>query len=291
MSDTFIDLISRSGFRVHAVEVLSEGVPTVHHAFDGDIRFPVYSITKSVTSSAFSLARDDGLVSPDMPLAEFLERRYRSEMPAGFSDMPFSRFLTMTAGKYPFRPEGSDWISGILSLGTDYSDRAYHYSNIPAYLVGAAVENAVGGGLAGYLQRRLFDPLGIPEPKFLTSPEGHFYGATGMELTVHELALLGELYRRGGEWQGERLISESSVSDAVAEHVRICSDGGENTVLAGFGYYFRVFADRFEMGGKWGQRCCVYPERKLVVAWLADEPERSEALSQMMYCAINDAFR
>ena len=283
--------LEEKGFNVHAVEVLADGVPVLHRAFHGERRFPVYSITKSVTLSAFSIARDDGLVLPEMPLAQFLERRYRDEMPAGFAEMPFSRFLTMTAGKYPFRPEGGDWISGILSLGTDYSDTAYHYSNIPAYLVGAAVENAVGGGLAEFLQRRLFDPLGIPSPGFLTSPEGHFYGATGMELTVHELALLGELYLRRGEWQGERLISETSLNDAVTAHVSFGGEGSAVTAGAGFGYFFRVYNDRFEMGGKWGQRCCVYPERGIVAAWLADEPERSEELLQTMCRAISDELR
>ena len=276
------ELTAKSGFRVHAIEILSDGVPVLHHAPDGDRRFPVYSITKSVTSAAFSIACDDGLVSPEMPLAEFLESRYRPKMPAGFADMPFSRFLTMTAGDFPFRPEGGDWTEYILSLGTDFSDTTYHYSNIPAYLVGAAVENAVGGELAGFLKKRLFDPMGIPLPPFLTSPEGHFYGATGMELTVHELALLGELYRLGGEWQGERLISENAVNDAVTAHVPTGAPG------VSFGYFFRVYDDRFEMGGKWGQRCSIYPERRLVAAWLADEPERSAELISLINGALHE---
>ena len=276
MYEDMLDRIARSGFRVHAVEVLSEGAAALHHAFGEDRRYPVYSVTKSVTSTAFGLARDDGLLSPEMPLADFLERRYRADMPPGFADMPFERFLTMTAGKYPFRPEGDDWTAYILSLGTDFSDRAHHYSNIPAYLVGAAVENAVGRPLPDYLQERVFDPLGIPRPVYQTSPEGHFYGATGMELTVHELALLGELYRLRGLWQGARLISEASVTDAVTAHAPTGAPG------VGFGYCFRVYADRFEMGGKWGQRCMVYPGRGLTAAFLADEHERSEQLISFM---------
>ncbi len=283
MFENIIDMIGDRGFNVHAVEVLCSGETALHHAFHEDKRCPVYSITKSVTSAAFSLACDDEVVSAEMPLAEYLEKRYRAVMPDEFAKLPFKRFLTMTAGKYPFRPEGDDWISGILSLGTDHSDNSFHYSNIPAYLVGAALENALGRKLPEYLQERLFDSLGIPSPKFRTSPEGHFYGATGMELTVHELALLGELYRRRGEWQGSRIISEAAVKEAVSAHVPL---GGKEAFAGSFGYFFRVYGDRFEMGGKWGQRCMIFPERRLVLSYLAVEPERSEELLRAMYAAV-----
>lgn len=276
MFDDLIDRISRTGFNVHAVEVLCGGEVVFHHAFHEEKRYPIYSITKSVTSAAFSLACDDGKVSAEMPLADLLEKRYRARMSDDFTKMPFKRFLTMTAGKYPFRPAGDDWTDGILSLGTNHSDTAFHYSNIPAYLVGAALENALGCRLTDYLQERLFDPLGIPAPKFAMSPEGHFYGATGMELTVHELALLGELYRlRGGN-----IISAKAVGEALTAHVRTDAEG------VGYGYFFRVYEDHFDMSGKWGQRCMVFPERQLVLAYMADEPERSDKLISAMTAAV-----
>ena len=272
MFDRLAEDIMRSGFEVHAAEILSDGLTVFHHAFGEDRRYPVYSVTKCVTSAAFSTACDEGKVAPDTPLADFLERRYRAEMPEGFADMPFSRFLSMTAGEYPFRPEGDDWVSFALSSVKNIRAGAFCYSNIPAYLVGAALENAVGEGLAGYIQKRLFDPLEIPQPPYRTCPHGHFYGATGMELTVHELAKLGELYLRRGKWNGRQLISENAVSDALSVHSQTGAPG------VGCGYIFRIYADHFDMSGKWGQRCVVYPEKKLVLAWLANEPGRSEEL-------------
>lgn len=269
MYDSIIDMLSAEGLDLHGIEITQNGEPVLKRIYDEDIRYPVYSVTKSVTSSAFSLACDDGLVSADMPLSELLGKR--ADMPKAFKELPFSRFLTMTAGRYPFRPEGDDWLEYIFSLGIDYTDSAYCYSNIPAYLVGRAVENAVGGNLIKYLNKRLFEPLKIPSPKYALCPQGHFYGATGMELSVHELTKLGQLYLNGGVYAGERIISEQAVRETITPRL----DTGFGDCC---GYFFRIGKDHYSMVGKWGQRCIVYPERKLIVSYLSHQPERSDEL-------------
>ena len=272
-------LLELKGLDIHAAEVLKDGCVLLHHCPDGDKRYPVYSVTKSVTSAAFALACDDALLSPETPLYKFLD----TDIPVtdAFKALTFSRFLTMTAGEYPFRLQGDNWLRFILSLDTDYSDTGYHYSNIPAYLVGRAVENAVGGDLMGYLDKRLFSPLVIEKPAYLTCPEGHFYGATGMELTVHELAQLGQLYLDKGYCKGKSLISEGSVCEALTP--RIITPSGDH-----YGYFFRIAEDHFSMVGKWGQRCMIYPESGLVIAYLSDVREHSDQLYELMKCYAAD---
>ena len=278
MSEHIFFRLEAENFTLHSMEILQNGASVLHYG--ADKRFPVYSITKSVTALAFALACDEGVLSAEHRLSDFLEERYQPLMRGEFQEMPFRRFLTMTAGEYPFRPAGEDWLAGIFALPTDYSDCGYHYSNIPAYLVGAAVENAVGGDLMGYLNRQIFAPLGISKPPHQTSPEGHFYGATGMELTAQELSRLGQLVLQGGTWDGTPLIREETVRELTAP--RIPTSRGDH-----YGYFFRVADDHVSMVGKWGQRCMIYPARKLVVAYLSHQPERSEAL----YETVRDAIR
>lgn len=266
MLEQLINITDSQGIKILAAEVFLDGVTEVLNA---DERLPVYSVTKSVTSAAFALACDDGLVSPEMPLAQFLDGE--ADFPKALAQMPFERFLTMTAGKYPFRPEGDNWLKNICSLDTDYTDTDYHYSNIPAYLVGAALENAVGGELMKYLDERLFSKLGISGLTYKKSPEGHFYGATGMEISAHELALLGRLFLQNGFWYGVPIISESAVKRAVSAHV---STGSGDS----YGYFFRNAGTHFSMVGKWGQRCIICPNKRLVIAYLSHEPENSDKL-------------
>lgn len=275
MYTEIVDTLKNSSFDIHAAEIISHGEVVLHEAFSPDVRYPVYSAAKSITSAAFSLCCDDGLLSPETVLADKLDERCRKLMSEQFAQLSFERFLTMTAGNYPFRPSGNDWLENILSLEIDHSDSSFHYSNIPAYLVGVACENAVGEPLERFLERRLFAPLGIEKPVFSQSPEGHFYGATGMELTVHELALFGQLYLGRGVFNGRRIISQGSVDMALTPRVETGS--GDS-----YGYFFRIASDHFSAVGKWGQRCMVFPEKELVVAYLADEPERSGELYGFM---------
>ncbi len=273
MFESILSELECSQFHLHGIELLKGGETVLHKSYGADVRLPVYSVTKSLTSAAFCLAVGDGLLSPELPLAQFLEKRCC--LPEGFEKLPFERFLTMTAGEYPFRPQGENWLDYIFSLDTDFSDTAFHYSNIPAYLVGAACENAVGGDLMAYLEKRLFEPLGIPRPTFAKSPEGHFYGATGMELTVRELALLGQLYLQKGKWQNQQLISSELVSRSVSPIVP--TDSGDS-----YGWFVRAADDHFSFVGKWGQRCMVYPQKELVIAYLSHNPDSSQQLYQLI---------
>ena len=259
--------LETSGFSVHAIEILTQGEVALHKCFDADRAYPVYSAAKSVTSMAFSLCCDDGILSPESRLGDFIESKYKSSFPQGFDKLPFERFLTMTAGSYPFRPEGDDWMKYILSLDVDFSDTAFHYSNIPAYLVGAACENAVGQDLMSYLEKRIFQPMDMAAPKYTRCPQGHFYGATGMEMTVHQLAMLGQLYLQKGKWNGQQLISQKAVSRAVSPHVFTGTDH--------YGYFFRAAPDHFSIVGKWGQRCMVYPQKGIVAAYLSHCPNEA----------------
>ena len=278
MFDRLCDELIGAGLGVHAIEMIYKGKVVLHECFDDDTPYPVYSAAKSVPSMAFSLCCDDGLLSPQTHLADLIEDKYKNRFPSGFDKLSFERFLTMTAGKYPFRPQGEDWLKYIFSLDTDLCDTSFHYSNIPAYLVGVACENAAGIPLAQYLQKRVFDPLGIAPPKFSTCPQGHFYGATGMETDVHSLALLGQLYLQNGEYGGKQLISKQAVGLAVSPHVFTGTDH--------YGFFFRVAADHFSIVGKWGQRCMVYPEKELVVSYLSHCPDNSQKLYELVQSCI-----
>lgn len=278
MYDNLVNQIKHKNLNVHGIEVFQNGKITFKQCFSPDVRYPVYSATKSFVSTAVGIACDEGKFSADVPIYEFLDRKYLCCVPASqldnFKKLTIERLMTMSVAGYPFRPSGSDWTEYALSLPVDYSrPPVFSYSNIPAYLVGTACENAIGEHLFSYLNKRLFEPLGITNPVYKDSPEGHFYGASGMELTVHELSLLGQLYLQNGVFDGNRILSEQWIKKAVSPH--IANHEG------GYGYFMWITDDGFRISGKWGQKCLIYPQKNLMITYLSDLPERAEEMLEI----------
>ena len=73
-------------------------------------------------------------------------------------------------------------------------EKVFNYNNINAYLVGVALTKALGADLGTFIEKRIFEPLGITSFEYDRCPEGYFYGASGMKLTVNELSKVGFLY-------------------------------------------------------------------------------------------------
>lgn len=274
MYDKLVAKLTAQKFAVYGLEIRQDGKSLFSWHPAPDIRYPVYSATKSVTSLAAGLAVAEGKFSVDAPLSEYLPQEYLARMEpekrAAFLPLPVRRFLTMSVPGYPFRPEGEDWLQFSLSCPIEAEKTEFAYSNIPAYLVGAAVERAVGEKMGDYLLPRLFIPLGIKNPVLQTDPQGRFYGATGMQLTVGELARIGEVYRTGGCFDGKRLLPESWIKEAVS--CQIANREG------GYGYFIWVQENSFSISGKWGQKCILYPEMGLSVSWLGNMPEDSRRM-------------
>jgi len=125
--------------------------------------------------------------------------------------------------------------------------------------------------MAEYLQSRLFDPLGIAQPEWLTTVYGATRGAGGLWLTPTDMAKLGYLYLKNGIWDGKRIVDEEWVADSTREQASgISSISGVNIGGGSYGYQWWVVEaashPAFYANGYGGQLIFVVPDLNLVVA-------------------------
>jgi CubicO group peptidase (beta-lactamase class C family) len=275
MLETFIKRVKDNNWQIYGIEIFFQGRIVDAYDFVPAQRRPIYSATKAFTSTAVGLAVDEGRFSIDAPIYDYI----KDELPIDISEkqlqvlhkMSIKRLLTMSVPGYPFRLESEKWLDEALTYPIRFnSTPVFHYSNIPAYLVGVAVEKAVGQHLATYLESRLWDPLGIKKPDYMNCPSGHFYGASGMKLTVNELSRLGQLYLQKGRYEGKQILSEKWVNEATAIQ-QMSKEGG-------YGYYFWKYKDGAQISGKWGQKCCIFPEQQLMITYLAEIKDDPDAV-------------
>lgn len=274
---SFVDDIWKKKWTVHGAEVYENG--RLIHRF-GDTaahRYPIYSATKTITALAVGMAADEGKLDIQRSVLDYLPEgavgKMSAKQQAVYQSITLERLLTMSVCGYPFRPEGDSWLENALQTPVE-ERRAFAYSNVSAYLAGVAAACAVGEDLYKYLNRKLFEPLGIQNPPCGRCPDGYFYGASQMELTVNELSRIGLLLYNGGVYAGRRIVSEAFVKQATS--IRQMNREG------GYGYFIWKYRDGFSVNGKWGQKCYVLPERKLMVTYLAHMEADSGLLKACM---------
>lgn len=96
-----------------------------------------------------------------------------------------------------------------------HGNGSFSYCTAGVFLLGQVVEKAVGERFDRYVQRRLFDPLGIDAADWRRSPSGEIQ--SGGQLTISDEALLriGRMVLNRGLWQGERILPESWIRDML----------------------------------------------------------------------------
>lgn len=93
----------------------------------------------------------------------------------------------------------------------------WNYSSGTSNIVSAIVGRTVGGGEAGmraFMQRALFDPIGMRSATIRFDDAGTFIGSSYVFATARDFARFGLLYLRDGVWQGQRVLPAGWVDAA-----------------------------------------------------------------------------
>uniref|UniRef100_UPI00405674DD serine hydrolase domain-containing protein n=1 Tax=Acetatifactor sp. TaxID=1872090 RepID=UPI00405674DD len=277
--NAFVEDIQKNNWKVFGVEVYVDGKLVHQYGDTTEMRYPIYSATKTITSIAAGCAVDEGKLDIHKSILEYLPTDLVAELPReqleAYKNITTKRLLTMSVSGYPFRPEGESWLKESLRYPIDDVNKMkFDYSNVSAYLAGVVSSCAIGEDLYQYLNCKLFEPLDIQNPLYARCSDGYFYGASSMELTVHELSKIGLLLYHGGVYEGKRILSE--------EYVREATSVQQMNREGGYGYFLWKYRDGFSINGKWGQKCYILPKEKLMITYLAHLEEGSSRLKESM---------
>jgi CubicO group peptidase (beta-lactamase class C family) len=231
----------------------------------------VQSVTKSVTSLVFGVARDRGLV-PDLdttlcsilaPACDGLDARKR--------DITLRHLLTMRSG--------IDFSNDVFSMELWVDQPAdplryilekplfaapggvFNYRDADPQLVAYALERLTGRRERDLAREWLFDPLGIEDVYWDVGTGGVTMGAHGLHLRPRDFAKLGQLALDGGVWKGTPVVSEAWLAASTARQTE--SDLEE----FGYGYYWWTVPELagFSAWGHGGQFALAIPSKRLLL--------------------------
>jgi CubicO group peptidase (beta-lactamase class C family) len=246
------------------------------------------SVTKSVTSAALGIAIDEGfLEGVEVPVMPFFQEYAPYETDERKEATTLEDLLTMrsglqwvTTGGYDselhstVQLEASDeWIRFILDRPTDtLPGRHFQYNDGASVLLGKVLWEATGQRIDDWARDRLFRPIGITEFYWKITPDGEVDTEGGLYLSTEDLARFGYLFLRGGEWDGQQVISPEWVEASTRPVVRDVAPDNDRPD-PGYGYQWwvpdqengqtRVFAGN----GYGGQFVVVSPEHDIVAVF------------------------
>ncbi len=249
------------------------------------------SVMKSVLSAAVGIAcRQGKLTDLDTKVATYLEP-FREGRDPLHRVITVRHLLTMTSGIYwnggvhyhcPMMEQlrrSKDWVSYVADCAvTDIPGTKWNYKEFDMILLAAVLEKACGD-LFDFIERELYEPLGIRSGRWFRSPDGVYYSVADNEaneapsnLTARELLAIGRLSGPGGVSTGRRILSE----DYIRESTRPYREPN-------YGYLWWCGPDWYSAMGFGGQRITVFPEKGVVAVVQATPTPSGKAYDDMVF--------
>ena len=210
--------------KVRAIAVEQHGEIVYRERFGGSEpgeRIDIKSAGKSITALAVATAIADGnLAGTEVKVWPYLG----TERGEPWDSITVADLLSMSSAldcnDWDRRSPGQEekmyrtrrWREFALGLpARDYRRDEdgvgpFSYCTAGVFLLGQVVEKATGERFDLYVQRRLFDPLGIDGADWRRSRSGEVQ--SGGQLTISDEALLriGRMVMDGGKWEGDQIV-------------------------------------------------------------------------------------
>jgi len=271
-----------------AINLENNTLDLVYTEFNRDRVHMCSSMTKSVTSIVFGIAKDKGYINN-------INAKMFSFFPE-YSHLKNSEKEKITIAHMLAMATGLPWYDNLGPVYDPNNDEykllfnenplhfildrdviatpgtTFHYNSGVTVLLGEIVRRETGQVMRKFAKDNLFIPLGIENFIWYTlENDQKITHASGMlYLRPRDMAKLGQLYLNEGVWNGNRIISAQWVRDSVKESIGVPADTWEEHRAFGYGYqwwldsYASRTVDAYAAKGWGGQYIVVIPEKNLV---------------------------
>lgn len=256
----------------------------------------MWSLSKSFTATAIGLAAEEGKLDIDDPVLKFFPEEAPDEESENLKAMRVRDLLTMSSGheiEPKFDLAAGPSVKDFLAHPVTHEPGTYFRYNTPgSYTLSAIITKATGQSVLDYLKPRLFDPLGITNPQWGSTAEGHSFGGYGLFIRTEDIAKFGQLYLQKGQWKDKQILTEAWVEAATRKQVdnKNAPSGRTADWQQGYGFQFwRCQHNAYRGDGRDGQICLVMPEQDAVIAITA-QTNQMQAELDLVWDLLLPAF-
>ncbi|MCP3888830.1 MAG: serine hydrolase [Desulfobulbaceae bacterium] len=271
---------------IHGILVLKNGCIAFEEYYNGSNANHLHQIRsagKSITSIAMGIAIDQGYI-PGVHQKVF--DYFKNEAPIQGWDrkkqqMTIEHLLTMTSGidcddwqEPQFKcgekmKAAKDWGQFALTLPMAYEPGTHWaYNSTALMILSSVIKKTTGKRYQDFLKKELLEPLGIKDHILLISPEGDGYTGGSAKMTARDMAKIGYLFLKKGNWFGKQIVSSSWVEQSTKSHV-------ESSNFFPYGYLWwkgqrtvnGLNIETYYAAGNGGQNTFIFPSLDMVVVF------------------------
>jgi len=271
---------------ITSVIVIKNGKLLIEEYFNGSARDSLHdprSVGKSFASTLTGIAISEGyLKSENQTLKEFYNLKSFSNYSSRKDRITIKDLLTMSSvfdgndevDSSPGNEENmyptANWVKFALDLPIDTlkPKGEWHYFTAGAVLIGDILNKSVYGGLEAYAAKKLFTPLNITNYKWQYTPQKVVNTAGGIQMNALDFAKYGQMYKNGGKWNGEQILSKEWVDKTFTKHKSIT---GRLNEFYGFFFWNKNYKvngkeyETFYCAGNGGNKIYIFKDEPLVI--------------------------
>jgi CubicO group peptidase (beta-lactamase class C family) len=207
-------------------------------------RFDIYSAGKAFTATAIGLLVDDGKLKVDDPACNILTEWAND----GRKEITIRNLLTMTSGlklDYDGFVNSPNPTEAMLNWPLEREPgTAWSYEQATSHALSIIVKRISGKQPIVFLRERILNSIGILEADWLRSRQGDCLGWRSVLISARELAVFGQFYLNRGRWNGEQLLSEDFIDQAIVNDPLLSNipvaDGQDDFRRRGYGWQMFV---------------------------------------------------
>jgi len=278
--------IQQKDLNVHSVLIIRHGylVTEVYFPpYTREIKHPLHSISKSVTSTMTGIAIEEGHIeSVQQKVLDFFPVIAKETKDNNLKDLTVEHLLTMSAGfntntlpNFYNQDLSFDSIEYILTHSNVLwkPGETFFYDSGMPHVLSAIIQQTSGLTLEAYAQKKLFEPLGITDFSWQSDPQGITTGYTGLSLQPRDMAKYGYLYLHNGKWNGKQIVPATWVESSTTGHME--TKGLMNAAEDdGYGYYWWIDSfGGYSAHGHGGQYIFVVPGLDMIVVFTSSLPD------------------
>ena len=276
-----IKVHSQDKHGVHSITIVRNGalvLDVYFHDFTPNKLHFIRSCTKSIMSILIGIAIDQKYIKNiHRPVISFFPEKRFANLDERKKAMTLEHLLMMATGlkcrdSYKYRWKGiydlwkyaDDWVQYILDIPMEeYPGTRFEYCNSASFLLSAIFQKVTGMKTKGFAKKHLFNPLGITDVAWKTNPHGITIGWGTIFLKSHDMAKIGLLCLKQGQWQDRQIVSKEWMEISTRKHIDTDMPSG-----AGYGYQWWVGTDgTYAAVGGQGQRIFVIPSKNLIAVF------------------------